>query len=333
MKRRYVALFFGLGWGLVLSGAQAELVPLGLGAGPIQLNLLENGSASASGRITPGGVDIFALEAPADSVLLVSVHTNDAGEFEDPVLGVFAPGEDTPRWSDDDGGPGFLSRIAVPLDQSGGWRIAVSGSGDERFDGSTHEERFDYRLDVAVVADLNRIDEGEGQNDGPLAPTKLFTPSAATAIAVIAGELTPGGVDHFRLPGGRQLLAASLFDDAGGEFNDSLLQLLDREAALSAANDDGGPRFLSNLTGAFPRCSGEILAVRGFDTDPDDGQTHREDLAYHLVVTTAGEEDAAVPCDLRGEPATPGAARPAHRRGALGSRALDSRKTRARKRD
>ncbi len=250
--------------------------------------------AGVWGRIAPGDVDFFELWARAGDVLAVSLFARDAGEFDDPVIGIFAPGEDGPRSVNDDGGSGFLSRIAVPVDRSGRWKVAVSGFGDDAFDGSTHEEAFRYFLELALVRDVARVGEGEGRNDEPATAPRLPGLRGIRSFSIVSGRLTPGDIDYFRLPRrGGGFVSVSLFDRAGGEFNDSVVRLLDPEGEPLGEDDDSGPGFLSNLVIELSGCEHAVLAVDGFDPDPDDEAPHGEEFDYDLVLTTLGGPGAA----------------------------------------
>jgi hypothetical protein len=241
------------------------------------------------GRLVPGDVDYYSFAARAGDVVLVSLFEPGRGSFADPVLGVAGPGDTKPGAIDDDGGPGFLPRLAVPIDRTGVWTIAVTGFGDETFDGDDHEASYDYDLVVGVATNVPsqaERDAGAGNDTVRRAELRLPTPGR---VVVVTGELAPGDVDHFLLPASFTVLTASLYDEAAGQFNDSHLRLLDRTGTkLLAVDDDSGPGFLSNLAFDRARATGAaVLAVTGFDPDPADDRGHRERFRYRLVVSQA----------------------------------------------
>ncbi len=236
------------------------------------------------GRLEPGDFDRFRVYAHAGSLLALAVHTHDRGEFDDPILGVRPPGASDFELLSDDGGPGFLPRGTVAIDRRGVWEIAVSGFGDEEFVGE-HEERLRYRLSIAAIKRPEVVHEAEPRNDDPERAPWLLGGLRRWSVAVVTGSLEPGDIDHFRIPGYHPRdVEVSLFDARGGEFNDSVVRLLDANGEALADNDDGGPLFLSNL-GLRRRCGSTVVAIDGYDANPEDDILHREDFVYHLVVT------------------------------------------------
>ncbi len=240
-------------------------------------------AATRSGALRPGDVDTFAVWAPAGSLLAIAVRTEDDGELDDPILGIRGPRDDVFRVLSDDGGPGFLPRASVPVERSGIWRVAVSGFGDDAFEGA-HEERLWYQVEFALIPRPGRVWEGEPYNDTPGRAPILHARGPSRSTAIVTGRLTPGDTDYFRVPGAR-VVAASLYDGEGGEFNDSVLRLQVR-GEERVRNDDGGPIFLSNLRTTTGGCAWSVVSVEGYDPDPSDETLHREDFVYHLVVTT-----------------------------------------------
>jgi hypothetical protein len=238
-------------------------------------------------RLEPGDVDYFSLAARAGDVLTVSLFETGRGEFEDPVIAVFGPGDDEPLALDDDGGPGFLPQLAVPVDRTGVWTIAVAGFGDAELDGGDHDAQFPYELVVAVAMDAASVQERDvaGGNDTPARAEPLsLLPGKAV---VVDGALAPGDTDHFFLPLPPHLvLTASLYDDAAGEFNDSRMTLVGLAGDELAEDDDSGPGFLSNLAVESHRApGGAVLVVTGFDPDPDDDRGHEQGFPYRLVLS------------------------------------------------
>jgi hypothetical protein len=245
------------------------------------------------GRLRPGEVDRYGFRLRRGDVLTVSLHEKGAGEFHDPLLGVFAPSDrkKAAAQSDDDG-PGFLPRLAVEADESGTWLVAVTGFGDGDFDGEGHVERLRYELVVASQGQRPELVEREGRkgNDSldDADPLRL-----RRGVAILQGELAPGDVDVFELwVDPRDTLTASVFDAAGGEFHDSVLRLRDRKGRELAQSDDGGPGFLSNLGYGRKNRDGRpekvFVELTGFDGDPEDERPHPEDFGYQLVISVGG---------------------------------------------
>lgn len=243
----------------------------------------------AAGRLEPGDVDHFDVRLRKGEVLTVSLRDAEGGEFHDPVLGVFAPSSrSTPIAVDDDGGPGFLPRLALRAGQSGDFRVAVTGFGDDDFDGEGHAERLRYRLVVAVESDPPKLEEREEGKRG----RKTDALRLQRGAAVVSGRLVPGDADVFEIwLDADALLTASVFEAAGGEFHDPVLRLRDTRGQLLAENDDGGPGFLANLAfdaggnrrGRKP--SPVLLELSGFDPDGAGAATHVEDFTYQLVIS------------------------------------------------
>jgi hypothetical protein len=239
------------------------------------------------GQLAPGDVDYYAFAARAGDVVMVSLAEPGRGAFVDPVLAVAGPGDDEPVARDDDGGPGFLPRLAVPIDRTGVWTIAVGGFRDADLDGGDHEERLAYDLSVAVAANPVAVAERDvrGGNDRP--GHAELVPVAPERAVVVTGTLEPGDVDHFLLPVPHRVrVGASLYDDEGGVFHDSRLELRDLAGRLIVADDDAGPGFLSNVTLEPAQVKGPVvIRVTGFDPNPADDRAHREQFAYRLVLT------------------------------------------------
>lgn len=241
----------------------------------------------ARGRLVPGDVDHFAFAARAGDVLMVSISERDRGAFADPVLGLAGPGDAAASPLDDDGGPGFLARSNILLDRTGIWTLAVAGFGDDELDGGDHEESFAYDLVVAVAARPPVLAEHDVRGGNDSLRGAQTVPLLPQRVAVIEGRLVPGDADHFLLPlPPHALLTASLYDDEGGAFHDSRLELRDLAGRLLAADDDSGPGFLSNLALDTGRVKGPVVVrVSGFDPFPADAIGHEEDFAYRLVVS------------------------------------------------
>lgn len=108
------------------------------------------GAGSVEGFLAADDVDYFLVNLIEGKLATASIFDFTPGDnFDnDSLLGVFAP-DGTLFAVDDDGGPGFLSSIAFFPTESGAWAFAVSGFGDDDFDGS-HGEAFEYRLVLSI---------------------------------------------------------------------------------------------------------------------------------------------------------------------------------------
>jgi hypothetical protein len=239
------------------------------------------------GRLTPGDVDYYSFAARAGDVVMVSLGEPGRGAHADPVLAVAGPGDAEPVAVDDDGGPGFLPRLAVAIDRTGVWTIAVAGFRDAELDGGDHEESFAYDLAVAVAANPVAIAERDvrGGNDALFRAEPV--PVWPERAVVVTGTLVPGDVDHFLLPvPPRALVSASLYDDEAGVFHDSRLELRDLAGRLLAEDDDAGPGFLSNVALDAAQVRGPVVVrVTGFDPLANDARPHQESFAYRLVLS------------------------------------------------
>jgi hypothetical protein len=216
-------------------------------------------------------------------LLTAALRDREGGEFHDPLLGVRAPSGGAPIAADDDGGPGFLPRLALRAEETGWFTVLVTGFGDTDFDGSGHVETLRYRLVVAIEQDPPRVVERESSVDA------LRLRQGAT---LVSGRLEPGDTDAFELwldPGAT--LTVSVFENGRGEFHDPVLRLFDARGQLLAQNDDGGPGFLANLAyEAKPTARGWRptpirLELAGFDPDGPGAATPSEDFPYQLVIS------------------------------------------------
>jgi len=244
-----------------------------------------------AGALAPGEVRRHRVYLREGELLTASLRDVGGGELHDPLLGVFAPSSATAlAAADDDGGPGFLPRLALRAAESGWFTLAVSGFGDDDFDGSGHRESLRYRLVVAIEADPPRVVEREAR------PGRWSSGADALRLrggaTLVSGRLTPGDSDVFELwldPGAT--ITASVFEAERGEFHDPVLRLLDERGRVLAKNDDGGPGFLANLAFDAPaaRRGRRPIPVRlelaGFDPDGAGAAAHVEDFSYQLVIS------------------------------------------------
>lgn len=243
------------------------------------------------GRLEPGDVDFYRFGLRAGEVLTVAVRAEDAGAFNDPQIAIFGPDQDEPTLVNDDGGPRLLPRLSLIAEDGGTWSVAVTGFGDDDFDGTGHEEQFEYVLEIAAVRDPAWRNEAEhgGSNDSAEGAQPVFRGIRSwlpRRAAVISGSLEPGDVDQFAVrvwPGAT--VSASLYDLEGGAFNDSVLRLEKVDRVL-AENDDGGPRLLSNIAAQADGRGRQHLrvVVTGFDYDGEDELSHAESFDYTLVI-------------------------------------------------
>lgn len=229
-------------------------------------------------------------------MLTVSVREPERGEFHDSLLGIFDPDGNLVA-SNDDGGPLFLSRLAVVTHRAGLWRVAVTGAGDTEFTGETSTESFEYSLVVAVADSRTSVAEREA-NDVSSQADRVFprwTRYFPRRTAVVAGSLEPGDVDQFDVKiWGNATLYVDVYDGEGGEFNDSLLRVETVEDGDSVEDDDGGLGLLSNVDHAVSSGYGwrtERIRLTGFDPNPGDEEGHPESFDYHLVISVDRHPD------------------------------------------
>lgn len=275
-------LFTRLGTGLALAFSLAT---------PVAAHDFGLGNIVLDGRLGPGEVDRYSFLLRSQEILTAYVVEDGRGEFNDPVLGVFAPdGASTPTAHSDDDGPGFLPSLALRADRFGWWTVAVSGFDD--LDRTGRAQDFAYRLVVGVANEPPRLVEREDRGGNDDLRSADWIPLLQGA-ALVAGQLTRGDIDVFQVwlaPGAK--LDASVFDLARGEFHDSVLRLRDRDGNLLAEDDDGGPGFLSSLAFQVPGAGIRrlrwpqpyYLELTGFDPVANDGRPHPESFDYELTV-------------------------------------------------
>jgi hypothetical protein len=262
-----------------------------------------NGSVLVTGTLGAGDVDFYSLQLSAGQLLLVGAFDAQGGELTDARIGVFfeAPSSndpnDAPEAENDDGGSGFLSRLAVPVAQSGTWKVGVTGFRDRSYTGGHLEARggpVAYRLALAVTTASPARVETEPANDS--AATGDGLPPGG---GVLRGALAPGDVDWsaIELAAGEDA-TVSLFDlrpgaleSPAGELHDTRLELVNAAAVPVASNDDGGPGFLSNAahTPVLGRHRIGVTGHRDFDFD---GSHLTGPVDYVLVVASKGRCDA-----------------------------------------
>jgi hypothetical protein len=261
-----------------------------------------NGSVLVTGTLAPGDVDFYSLQLSAGQLLLVGVFDANGGELSDARVGAFfeAPStndpNDAPEAENDDGGPGFLSRLAVPIAQSGSWKIGVTGFRDVAYTGNHLEARggpIAYQLAVAVTTATPARVETEPANDAAASGDGL-----PPGGGVLSGSLAPGDVDWsaIELAAGEDV-TVSLFDvgpgaleSPAGELTDTRLRLVDAGDVTQVENDDGGPGFLSNAA-YTPAAGRHRIGVSGHRDAAFDGTHLTGPVDYVLVVAARGRCD------------------------------------------
>jgi hypothetical protein len=284
--------------GLLVAAAPAGAEP----PEPVVLAPGASGIASVAGELEPLDVDVYHVDLAAGDLLFVALFD---GPLLDSRIAVLRDG--TVLAEDDDGGPGFGSRLALSVAEAGTHEIRVTGFRDANLDGSHAEGPAPYQL-VVAVAHPPLATEAE-PNDAVGSEDAL--PSGG---GVVRGRLDALDVDRFALDvASGQTLTASLFqlDSAsgaplpdGGAFDDTRLGVFAPGAGPSdppqAENDDGGPGFLSNTAHPVGASGGGrwTLAVTGFrDTDPGYQGSHPEG-PFDYVLVAAPLAGAAARCEV-----------------------------------
>jgi len=274
--------------------------------------------ALVDATLAPGDVDFFSLELVAGELVTLAVLTPDGGAFADPALRLFEPNGGAAA-TDDDSGPGFLPALRLRASASGTWRVAVSGFGDDDFDGAGHAESVAYRLVVSVVAApplfIEPLPDTNGSSAGadPLPETGAsFALGAPGGVAAVTGAVAPGDVDFYALPvRAGETLAAFVWDEDAGAFADPTLRLLSGPGPDLRDDDDDGPGFLPAILAVAPAGSASAaLAISGYGDADFTGAGHAESFTYHLVVAEPpffdadgdGVADAADNCAFQANP-------------------------------
>jgi hypothetical protein len=284
------------------------------------LTAFPDGDVLVTGTLEAGDVDFFSLQLTVGQLLMVGAFDEHGGELSDARLGLFyeAPSANDPDVApdagneNDDGGPGFLPRLAVSIPQSGTWKIGLSGYRDLRFEGDHLEARsspIPYRLVVAVTTAAQAPGETESANDTSAGADLLPAGGAVLRASLDRGDVDWSAIDLAAGEG----VTFSLFDlqsdplpfaSADGERNDTRLALFDPNgvAVADGANDDGGPGFLSNLAFTVPAGEGGRyrLAVSGYRDFGFTGSHLTGPLDYALVVATTASS-VVERCDVNGD--------------------------------
>jgi hypothetical protein len=256
----------------------------------------EGGGAVGEGTLAAGDVDVFAFDLVAGELVTLLVVTPDGGAVADPELALFGPG-DAPLAQDDDAGPGLLPALRRRVAVSGTFKAAI-----QHFAAS--DAAVDYRLVVAVTTDPPSAPEPLPDDNDTAADADSVPPGggpfvvlAPGEVAVVTGDVSPGDVDYYEVevPAGRTL-AAAVWDEDAGAFDDPVLGLFDGAGLDLGSDDDEGPG-LDSAVASTPAGAGSRLrlAVSGYGDALFDG-SHDEDLTYELVVALGPE--AARVCDV-----------------------------------
>jgi hypothetical protein len=285
------------------NGSQAS--PASITGGQDLVDFAPNGVVVVNGTLTDGDIDSFSFGVRNGEPVTLALFEEARGELDDTQIVLF-DGSGVEIARNDDGGPGFFSRIAPPTPTAGDvWTVAVTRFPDLELDGDPGAA-FSYSLVVAVngpeaVLDADASPGPQGAND--LLATAQPLPAGDR---VVNGGLQPGDADIYSFTAGvDSLILVSVFDNAAGERNDSILRLYHDGTPVPPGDDDGGPHFLSNLVhrvGAGEAGGTWQLEVSGFVKSP--GAPHEETFDYQLVVANGA---AAAPpptvCDVNGDSA------------------------------
>jgi hypothetical protein len=255
--------------------------------------------ATAEGELEPLDVDVYTIGVLAGEQLFVALFDERDGAFTDTRIAVSLAG--ALLASDDDGGDGFLSRVALEASEDGSYEIRVSGFRDTDFDGS-HAEGAALPAPYRLVVGVGVPPPGESEPNDLAADADPL----AAGGALLRGKLGSLDVDRFSAPvaaGGS--LAVSLFplDAATGsplpsaELGDTRLGLFDT-GTLLAEDDDGGPGLFSNLLRDAPAGASQVgIAVTGFRDTGYQGEHPEGPFDYALLVASFADDGGAQVCD------------------------------------
>lgn len=108
------------------------------------------GGVAVDGAVSTSDVDYFSFDLTAGDRVGLSIFDFTADDDDnDSLLGIFAP-DGTLFDSDDDDGIGLLSMYQFEVPTTGRWAFAVSGFGDDDFNGLGHDENYDYKLGFVI---------------------------------------------------------------------------------------------------------------------------------------------------------------------------------------
>lgn len=305
MTARVVGQRRAVGRGAACVAALAAVLASGAAAGaaeppePVALVPGANGVAVAAGTLEPVDVDTYTLALDAGDLLFAALFDAQDGALLDTRLALF---QGALLVQNDDGGDGFLSRLAFQATSGGSYELRVSGFRDDDYLGGHAEGasgEAPYTLVVGVASALPAESEPNGS-----AGTEDALPAGG---GLVRGTLASLDVDRFglALPAGAGV-AASLFQldpvtgaplFGGGSLDDTRLGLFAGGGAPVAENDDGGPGFFSNFLRTPPGSpSAAQLAVTGF-RDAGFAGAHPEG-PFDYVLVAAALAPAAELCDV-----------------------------------
>jgi hypothetical protein len=111
-----------------------------------------DGGAAVSGNLGNGDVDFYSVFVKAPGILIAAAifdFTPLNGIDNDSYIGLYDPDCNLVAVDDDTndvGSPNFLSALHWIVDRPGLWTWAITGFGDQNFDGQGHNENFPYLL-------------------------------------------------------------------------------------------------------------------------------------------------------------------------------------------
>lgn len=223
-----------------------------------------------------GDNDWFKINLTVGETLIVQT-TPLIDDFDpDTVMAVVDPSGTTVLTFDDDGGPGFGSRVAYTATATGTYYVAITGyhgggqSALSYYTGA-HSEQGPYLIEASITAapanSWNEAADGGG-DAGKLPETAQSTAATqcARTIDAIIGNLDPSDADMFAIyisdPG------AFSATTVGATSFDTQLWLFDANGNGVTFNDDSGG-LQSTITGQFITGPGTYyIAISSYDHDP-----------------------------------------------------------------
>ncbi len=225
----------------------------------------------------------------------------------DTLLGFFADDTYTPptvETNDDDSplGNGYADALFdISVNADGSIPLAISGIGDDDFDGS-HSEEGDYDLFVDVYdaagdlidsfSDFGSLTPGVVDEFSYADPTWIGGTFDAVLDNTVGADPTLLDLLDFWVFTGLTPGTSYVAEIVDGDF-DTILALLAPDGTLEETDDDDGEDLLSKLI-VTASASGELyLAVTGFSDFDLDG-IHGEFGSYELTVSTVVPEPTAL---------------------------------------
>lgn len=257
--------------------------------------------AVAQGDLAPLDVDTYSVTLAAGDQLFVALFDSKDGAFTDTRVDVLQGAAVVA--SDDDGGDGFLSRLAFQASAGGSYTIRITGFRDEDGTGA-HAEGADVPALYTLVVGIGKppLSTETEPNDAAGSGNAL-----GAAGGIVRGSLSALDLDRFAIPvAAGSSLAVSLFpiDGATGAPARPLAARFDTRlgvfaggAAPFAQNDDGGPGFFSNLERAVPAGGSAEIAVTGF-RDTGYAGAHAEGPVDYVLVAAPVAGTTVARCDV-----------------------------------